>query len=240
MTNPPSSLTREEWLHRSMELQKSVVRLFPIADSVKWSRFVEAFQKQAMTIPPPFSAVERLAQSYLKTGGDYPVLDVGCETGKNAKCLIDYGHTVTILDIAPKAVQYTIENLKHEGLRDGVTDAIVGRIERLDSRAGPFKAVVGTYAFSFIHPDLFEEVMIENVLKKIAPEGFFAGGFFGQEHGWASRPGLSIMTVEKITSFFSTNGVSVLEVVESKKDIQTVSNGRQHFHTISVIAQRIL
>ena len=235
-----NELTRDELIHHSFELQKAETRLFPIADTIRWSRFIEAYQQKVTTVPAPFDAVKQLAHSYLEADGGYPILDIGCETGKNARCLIKAGHRVTILDIAPKAVQYTVENLKSEGLADGIADTIIGRIEKLDSGIGPFKAVVGTYVFSFIPPEVFEEVMEENVIGRIALKGFFAGGFFGPEHAWASRSELSIMTVEKIEAFFSSHGFSILEIIESKKQASTVSNGRQHFHTISVIAQRIL
>lgn len=206
----------------------------------KWSRFIESFQQKIITIPPPFGAVQQLARQYLEAGGKYPVLDVGCETGKNAKCLIQSGHKVTILDIAPRAVQCTLQNLKREGLDDGIEDTIIDRIERLDSRLGPFKAVVGTYAFSFIPPEIFEQVMEENVLGRIAPQGFFAGGFFGSEHSWASNDILSIMSTEKLKLFFSSRGFLVLEIEEKKTVKKTVLRGEQFFHMISIIAQRIL
>lgn len=128
----------KEFVHHSLELQKSEVQFFPIAEAVRWSRFIEAFQQKTVTIPAPFFAVKALASAYLEADGGYSILDIGCETGKNAKCLIESGHKVTVLDIAPRAVQYTVQNLKNEGLGDGVEDAIIGPIERLDSRLGPF------------------------------------------------------------------------------------------------------
>ena len=88
-------------------------------DVEKWTEFNENLQIQALgQIPPPFGPVESLAKKYLKE--PCTILDIGCETGKNAACLIKNGHKVVLLDIAPNAVKYTIENLKNEGLDHGI------------------------------------------------------------------------------------------------------------------------
>ena len=81
----------------------------------KWVNFNEKLQSQTKgKIPAPFEPVETLALKYLKEPGT--ILDIGCETGKNAACLIKRGHKVVLLDIAPNAISYIIENLKREGL----------------------------------------------------------------------------------------------------------------------------
>ena len=126
----------------------------------KWMDFNEKLQNQTSgEIPPPFELVETLALKYLNES--CTILDVGCETGKNAACLIKNGHKVVLLDIAPNAIYYTMENLKREGLDHGILDGVISKIEDLPPEYGPFKAVIGTYAFSFIPPHLFEQAMKE-------------------------------------------------------------------------------
>lgn len=127
------------------------------------------------------------------------------------------GYKVTLLDIAPNALQYTHENLKELNLLEGVEESILGRIEDLDQKYGPFKAVVGMLTFSFIPPHLFEEIMKTNVLGRIEPEVYFAGGFFGEEHEWAKNPNLTIMTTEKVKIFFESQGFTICENKEIKK-----------------------
>lgn len=147
---------------------------------------------------------------------------------------------MTLLDIAPNAVQYTQENIASAGLSSGVQDAVVGKIENLDPKYGPFDAVVGTFTFPFIPPQLFDDVMRNNVLGRIKPGGYFAGGFFGENHAWAKDPKLTIMTVPKIEAFFASMGFEICETKEETEESQTVLNGKQVFHTINVIAKRLL
>lgn len=80
--------------------------------------------------------------------------------------------------------------------------------------------------------------MEENVFNRIEPNGYFAGGFFGKEHCWASNVNLSIMTQEKIKLLFESSGFVIRSVVETKKEINTILNGKQLFHTLAVVAQR--
>lgn len=209
------------------------------ADKVaKWTDFVE--RRQASNLPLiPFPAVATLVEQYLSDmESNNPILDLGCETGKNALCLIQAGHRVTLLDIAPNAVEYTIENLKAAGCDQGIESSIIGRIEELDSNVGPFKAIVGTYVFSFIPPELFETIMKNNVLGRIEENGFFAGGFFGEEHCWADEPELSIMTKEKLEELFISSGFLICEMTEKKDMKATVYHGEKLFHRFEVIAQK--
>ncbi len=205
----------------------------------KWMDFNEKLQDQTKgNIPLPFQPVETLALKYLKEPGI--ILDIGCETEKNAACLIRHGHKVVILDIAPNAIYYTVENLRKEGLEHGIQDSIISKIEDLPLEYGPFKAVVGTYAFSFIPPYLFEQVMRENVLNRVEENGYFVGGFFGKEHAWAGNPNLSILAIHELEDLFSSNGFSILEISEQIKEIPTVSSGITKFHTIHLIAHKTL
>lgn len=205
----------------------------------KWMDFNEKLQNQTNgNIPPPFQPVETLALHYLKE--PCTILDIGCETGKNSACLIKNGHKVVILDIAPNAIYYTLENLKNEGLDHGIQDSIISNIEDLPPEYGPFKAVIGTYAFSFIPPHLFEQTMKENVLSRVEHDGYFVGGFFGEQHAWAANPDLSILNIQEIESLFSSHDFSILEISEQIREIPTVSNGMTRFHAIHVIAQRTL
>lgn len=205
----------------------------------KWMDFNEKLQNQTNgSIPPPFQPVENLALHYLKE--PCTILDIGCETGKNSACLIKNGHKVVILDIAPNAIYYTLENLKNEGLEHGIQDSIISTIEDLHPEYGPFKAVIGTYAFSFIPPHLFEQTMKENVLSRVEYDGYFVGGFFGEQHAWAANPDLSILNIQEIESLFSSHDFSILEISEQIREIPTVSNGMTRFHAIHVIAQRTL
>jgi|GEM_PF-4506721 len=226
-------------VQNSLELQKRAPRHFPSAKCAKWSRFIVQLQQKQKAIPKPFSPVAKLVQLYLPSYSQYPVLDIGCETGKNAACLIRGGHQVTLLDITHVAIQCTVQNLKKVGLEGGIAHTVIGGIEDLGPTQGPFKAIVGTYAFSFISPKSFQEVMQNNVLRKIEVGGYFAGGFFGPSHAWAKNPHLTIMTAKKIASFFREKNFVICDLQEKIKVSRTVRAGNQTFHTIEVIAKRI-
>lgn len=226
-------------------LQLTISDLYSVEDNIsdveKWDNFIEKlYQQSEGKISKPFSAVKVLVRDYLwQIDSQNPVLDIGCELGKNAVCLIEAGHRVVLLDIAPKAIFYTQENLKKLNLDYGIADTCNTAIELLETQYGPFKAVVGTYTFSFIHPEIFQQVMRENVLSKIEVGGYFAGGFFGPEHAWANHSKLTIMTREELEEFFTSTDFSICFFQETK-DLETVvAGGEQLFHTFRIIAQRI-
>lgn len=79
--------------------------------------------------------------------------------------------------------------------------------------------------------------MAKNVLGRIEPNGYFAGGFFGTNHDWAQNPDLSILTQEKLKAIFSSSGFAILEMTENTEEASTLV-GKQLFHTINVIAKR--
>lgn len=118
--------------------------------------------------------------------------------------------------------------------------SVVSKIEDLPLDYGSFKAVIGTFAFSFIPPDLFEKTMKENVLGRVESNGYFVGGFFGDQHAWAKDPEMSILTKTKLESLFSSNGFSIVQMDEQIEETATVSNGITKFHTLNVIAQKTL
>lgn len=207
----------------------------------KWDNFIEQLyeQSQGKTLKP-FSAVQVLVRDYLwQIDSHNPVLDIGCETGKNAICLIEAGHNVVLVDIARKAIFYTQENLKKLNLDYGVVDTCNMPIETLDSQYSPFKAIVGTYVFSFIHPKIFKQVMKEKIFDKIEIGGYFAGGFFGPEHSWANDPTITIMTREEVEKFFVLMGLSICFIEETNKMEMTVAGVEKLFHTFRIVAQRI-
>lgn len=190
-------------------------------------------------IPPPFAAVRTLIEEYLgEMESDSPILDVGCETGKHALPLIVTGEKVVLMDIAPNAIECTQENLKKKGRLGGVAGTISGKIEELDPKWGPFKAVVGGYVFSFVPRRRFEKMMRENVLGRIEPRGFFAGGFFGKEHAWAVNSQLCCVGEEELEALFGAAGFEICAIAENRKMEETVLDGEQCFHTIELVARR--
>jgi SAM-dependent methyltransferase len=202
-------------------------------DVEKWSKFIESFyQKSKGEVASPFKPVDTLIKNYLPKGAS--VLDVGTELGKNAIPLIEAGHKVTLIDVAPNAITYTLDNIGKRQLSSGVVASEAVKIESLDEKYGPFKAIVGTYAFTFIPPQLFEEVMKNNVLGRIEADGYFVGGFFGKDHAWAEDPKLTILSKEQIEKFFSTMGFAICEL-EERSEMQ----GTVLFHTFEVIAKRV-
>lgn len=214
-------------------------QLSPVDFEVEeWNQFIEDLQFQREgEIPSPFPAVRTLAEKYLPP--ESLVLDIGCETGKNAAFLIKNNHKVVLLDVAPLALHYTMENLKNEGLDHGVVDSLIVKIEEMECQYKPFNAIVGTYAFSFIPPALFEDTMKKKIFDMIEVGGYFAGGFFGEHHALAQDPNMSILTLEELEELFSSAGFEIVEMDEMIKIIRTVSGEWTQFHIYRVIAQKV-
>jgi len=220
-----------------MQLSVTALPKLPEPDVDGWCEFIEATNKKAL--PEPFKPVETLVNNYLSA--ESTVLDIGCETGKNAIPLLQAGHKVTLLDVAPNAIQYTLLNLQERGLDKGVAETITGTIESLDPLYGPYDAVIGTYTFSFIPPYLFDQVMKENVLGRVKVDGYFAGGFFGEKHSWAANsPEYTFLTPEKIRDLFHSLNFEICAIEDKIELKQTQLNGMQIFHTIEVIAKHCL
>lgn len=237
-----SKIYQEVELLYSFKLQQIEARLFPLAKIsivFRWSLAAEREQyKFKGKIPRPFFMVHLLVTKYLQNfHSKKSILDIGCETGKNALCLIRGGHKVVLLDVAPAAITFTLNNLKKLQMNPGVAGTIFGKIENLRLNQGPFKAVVGTYAFSFIPPQLFQKVMQLNVLRRIEPGGFFAGGFFGLEHGWRKNPHLTFVNMTWLKKFFKSQHFSILVMREMKA--KNSNDPSILFHTIEVIARRM-
>ncbi|MES2274286.1 MAG: class I SAM-dependent methyltransferase, partial [Chlamydiota bacterium] len=203
----------------------------------KWTNFIEALQSQeGGKIPPPFPPVELLAEKYLQPGS--VVLDIGCETGKNAASLIKNCHKVVLLDIASNALSYTIANLSREGLSHGVLDSLNVQIEEFQLEHAPFQAVIGTHAFSFIPPKLFDATIKKKIFDCIEIGGYFVGGFFGEQHAWADRPEMSIFSFERLETLFISSGFRLIELSEvTQEERLTISGEFVRFHTFNIIAQ---
>jgi SAM-dependent methyltransferase len=226
--------------------EKSFLNASQLDDlSSRWDLFIVKQQSrwnvesgESFSVQAPYAPIETLATKYLKETVPLNILDIGCELGKNAIPFLERGDSVTILDVSPAAIEHTTNNLKHRGLFDRVVDVLNVSIESLPDEYGSYDAVVGTYVFSFISPEIFEDVMKANVLGRVKPGGYFAGGFFGKKHGWAKDESISISTEEEIRDLFSSMNFTILDLESVIKEGNTVSNGVVAFHDIRVIAQR--
>lgn len=78
------------------------------------------------------------------------------------------------------------------------------------------------------------------MLDRVEPNGYFVGGFFGKQHVWANNPELNIFTVEKLEAFMTSPGFSFINIKEEFEDAPIKTNDRAKFHTIELIAQKIL
>ena len=207
------------------------------AADASWDEFNEklfAVQGDAKDLAP-CQAVSRV-MFYLDN--DSHVLDLGSETGKNAIHLLKGGHRVTLLDISQNAIEYSLKNIEDLGLSRGVVNSVVCGVEEFDTTSS-YDAVVGTFVFSFIHPDNFEDVM-DKILGLVKEGGYFAGHFFGPNHSWAIHPALAILSKDEVETFFKERHFEVVELDERDGQPETVNNGLQRFHQTMVVAKKSL
>ena len=153
-----------------------------ISDVEMWDSFIEKKHQQLEGKSlEPFSAVIVLVRDYL-LANRFPKSCFGHRLRIRKKCYLpDRSRpSRSTTRHCSQGHFYTQENLRKLNLDYGIADTCNTAIELLDSQYGPFKAVVGTYTFSFIHPEIFHQVMRDNVLSKIEVGGYFAGGFLGR------------------------------------------------------------
>lgn len=203
--------------------------LYPNLGNEKWEQFID--EAKDWTTPSPH-------MQWLVEMSDKPlqqVLCVGCETGKDALFFAQQGAQVTLLDGTPHAIAITA--LRFASQLSQLQGAYVAMLEAIPQDIGLFDAVVGSAVYPFIPPEHFERTMRENILSHIAPGGYFAGIFFGKEHGWAESSNKTFVTKEKLIDLFQQCGFEIVLLVEEKSREETVFKGSVLWHTFQIIAK---
>lgn len=213
--------------------------------SCRWCDFLKTLQNQVneksgteYSIQQPYEGVQELVNEYFNHHHPKHILDIGCELGKNSLPFLERGHRVTAIDICQLAIDYTTANLKKRNLYNGVFDTMKVAIEYLPVDKGPFDAVVGTYTFPFIPSHLFDVVMKNNVLNRVKPGGYFTGGFWGEEHGWAKNPKVTVSSEKSLRELFESMDFEIIKFDVILEERESVRHGIVKNHEFRVIARR--
>lgn len=213
--------------------------------SCHWDGFIQTLQEQTnkkfgaeYSVQAPYEGVQDLVNKYFDHRDQKHILDIGCELGKNSLPFLEKGHRVTLLDISSIAIEYTTANLKQRNLYDKVFETMQLAIEFLPIEKRNYDAVVGTYTFPFIPQHLFDIVMKNNVLDRVKPGGYFTGGFWGEKHSWAKKPGITVSTEKSLRELFRSMNFEILQFDVIREERQSVHNGTVLNHEFRVIARR--
>lgn len=211
-------------------------------ETQQWNSFIEKLWRERGEHQNPHPVVERLLDNHLHHDASgietSSVLDLGCELAKNAKPFARRGWSISLIDISPRAIELSrriLSPLLRGEAKILSADAI--SLTQLSPGQGNYRAVVGTYVFSFVPCCRFEEVM-KNIFSYIQKNGYFAGGFFGDRHGWVHKFDYTFIKREELVKLFTTSGFILYELSVEDRMTRLVDGATSRFHTLEVIAQR--
>lgn len=205
---------------------------YPRLDDSIWRKFVDGIRHRVK----PREVTARI----LELSRDRPLrnaIAIGCESGEDPLYFAACGVHVTALDATPHAIGITCLRMAENHLLKYFTDALVVKIENVPT-IGPFDAVTAGQVFSFIPPKQFTDVMTQQVLPLVGPEGYFGAHFMGQKHAWSGRSNMTFVDANQLIMLFESNGFDVVEITEINQPMPTVFNGDVWWHEYQVIAKR--
>ncbi len=162
-------------------------------------------------------------------------VDVGCGAGRDAMFLIEQGFTVHAFDNNDEAIA-RLRALAKQHLKV----SLLPQVSSFEQYDYPDAALItACSSLFFCHPDLFPAVWAK-VTQSLLSGGIFCGHFMGPNDSWA-RMGwgdLSVHTHTQLTALFEQD-YRVLDIYEHEADGATLLGREKHWHTYSVLAQKV-
>lgn len=163
-------------------------------------------------------------------------VDVGCGAGRDALFLVDCGFTVYAFDRSEAA----INRLSEQG---GVhlSNSLFPQVCSFEKFGYPKSSLItACSSLFFCNPELFPRAW-SNISQSLSAGGVFCGHFMGPNDSWAKleRGDLTIHTRDDLEVLFGRY-YKIVDIYENDSEGATFAGKNKHWHTYSVLAQKII
>ncbi len=178
----------------------------------EWSLYFARAIERKDPYPTLQEALENLSKDGIESG---VAVDLGSGTGADTLFLLEQGWHVFAVDAEKEAIDITLSRALDKGK------------ELLDTRISSFADAVfpdqvmlinASMSLPFCHPLDFYMVW-KKITSHLATQGRFAGHFFGDRDEWASIPGRTHFTKEKVLNLFKNDFEVELFYEEEKSSL---------------------
>ncbi|RAU18507.1 class I SAM-dependent methyltransferase [Nitrincola tibetensis] len=163
-------------------------------------------------------------------------VDVGCGAGRDALFLAESGFRVHAYDKSDAAIA-RLEDVCSRHLNQ----RLFAQVSRFDRFEYPKSSLVSACSsLFFCPPDQFERAW-QNITQSLVPGGVFCGHFMGPNDSWAKmeRGDLTVHTRDEVEALFDPN-FKIIDVYEHDSEGLTLIGKSKHWHTYSVVAQKMI
>jgi SAM-dependent methyltransferase len=184
-----------------------------------WGRFYSVTKDSA-----PWPLLVRAAALALREGR---ALDLGAGAGRDTRYLLEQGFTVTAVDADSRAVELL------SALPQGRLRVVQSSFE--DFAFATYDLISAQFALPFIPRDHFAD-MFAQLKSALAPNGVFAGQFFGDRDEW-NTPGRAMTFLTHADAEVRLRGLDVIELIEEDADGKTADGSPKHWHVFHILAR---
>lgn len=188
-----------------------------------WSKYYKATQAK----PPRPLLVQAL--EYVEAGHAGKAIDIGGGALNDARCLLEQGFDVTVIDKSP-LVEKEAEKFGSASLH-----AITTSFEDFNFPIEEYDIASAMFSLPFADPKHFDDVFRKAVgsLKK---GGIFCGQLFGDRDGWSANNTMTFHTKEQAEALLQD--LEMISFQEIEKDSKTATGESKHWHVFHVIARK--
>jgi SAM-dependent methyltransferase len=191
---------------------------------------------QAVAGNPPRATLQRaLALFAADDMPDRPrfAIDLGCGAGIDTRELLRTGWRVLAIDHNPSAIDWLRRQIAAPDL------------DRLETRLVDFETVElppadlinASHSLPFCPPDHFTAFW-KRIVAALPAGARFAGHFFGDRDGWATRPGITCHSAAQVQQLLAAFEVEYLE--EEERQGKTAVGEPKYWHLFSIVARKSL
>lgn len=158
-------------------------------------------------------------------------IDLGCGEGRDAAELLRRGWRVLAIDGHPEALRLL-------DLRDDLAhrERLRTRLALLEhAELEPCLLVNASFSLPFCDPRAFGDLW-RRMVEAIQPGGRFAGQLFGDRDAWASIPGRSHFTRERVVELLAPFDLEHFQ--EDEKDGFDATGDPKHWHVFHIVGRR--